>query len=159
MCVSSTGASGDAVPSAIRRPEMDSEMDSGKPPWRALQPSHVSPTLRVAVSARPVGLQVSAPAAWDKTTINCRPAQRARGTKSPTRRLCPQTRPETNVTALAQKGIIRPMSLNTFTYLRAFSALGFVLGQKKGGREQRGRSGGGGSLCCSCLCARREESK
>lgn len=68
------------------------------------------------------GCRFSAPAVWDKASINCRPVQRAGGTKSPTRRPCPQTRPETNVTALAQKGIIRPMSVNTFTYLRALSA-------------------------------------
>ncbi|CAB1442871.1 unnamed protein product [Pleuronectes platessa] len=39
--------------------------------------SPVSPTYRVTVSVRPVGLQVSGPAAWDKATINCRAVQRA----------------------------------------------------------------------------------
>eukprot|EP00064_Thunnus_orientalis_P004614 superscaffoldBa00000423_g4626 len=39
--------------------------------------SPVSPTSRVAMSACPVGLQVSGPAAWDKATINCRAVQRA----------------------------------------------------------------------------------
>lgn len=94
--------------------------------------SHVPSTSRVTMSARPVGLQVSGPAAWDKATINCRAVQRARGTKGPTRCPCPQTRPETNVTGLAQKGIIRPVSLNTFTYLRALSAPCFVLAQEEG---------------------------
>ena len=127
------------------------------------QPPHISPTSRVGVSARPVGLQVSGPAAWDKASINCGAVQRARGTKGPTRCPCPQTRPETNVTGLAQKGIIRPVSLNTFTYLRVFSAPCFVLAQEEGrawmeGREEEVGTLAGGDVSV-CECVRMEEGK
>lgn len=84
------------------------------------------------VSACLMGLQVSGPEDWDKANINCKAVQRARETKSPTCCPCPRTRPETNVTGLAQNGIIRPVSLNTFTYLRVLSARGFVLAQEEG---------------------------
>ncbi len=88
--------------------------------------------------------KVSAPVALDKATINCGPVWRARGTKDPTRCPSPQTRLETNVTGPAQNRIIRPMSLNTFTYLRALSAacFCFIRGRREsmnGGREGAGR--------------------
>lgn len=83
--------------------------------------------------------KVSAPVTGDKATINCSPVWRARGTKGPTRRPSPQTRLETNVTGPAQNRIIRPMSLNTFTYLRALSDARFCF---MWGR--RGRVNGGG---------------
>lgn len=59
----------------------------------------------------------------DKATINCSPVWGARGTKGATRHPSPQTRLETNVTGPRQNRIIRPMSLNTFTYLRALSGV------------------------------------
>lgn len=115
----------------------------------------------VTMSARPLGLQVSGPAAWDKATINCRAVQRAHGTKSPTRCPCPQTSHETNVTGLAQKGIIRPVSLNTFTYLRALSVQCFVLAQKEGRAwmEGRGRWWLGGKSVFVCVHVMRERKK
>lgn len=112
------------------------------------------------MSARPLGLQVSGPAAWDKATINCRAVQRAHGTKSPTRCPCPQTSHETNVTGLAQKGIIRPVSLNTFTYLRALSVQCFVLAQKEGRAWMEGREEvvtWGEVSVCVCACDEREK--
>lgn len=114
----------------------------------------------VTMSARPLGLQVSGPAAWDKATINCRAVQRAHGTKSPTRCPCPQTSHETNVTGLAQKGIIRPVSLNTFTYLRALSVQCFVLAQKEGRAWMEGREEvvtWGEVSVCVCACDEREK--
>lgn len=113
------------------------------------------------MSACPLGLQVSGPAAWDKATINCRAVQRAHGTKSPTRCPCPQTSHETNVTGLAQKGIIRPVSLNTFTYLRALSVQCFVLAQKEGRAWMEGRgevvTWGGSQCLCVCMWWGREK--
>lgn len=113
------------------------------------------------MSAHPVGLQVSGPAAWDKATINFRAVQRARGTKGSTCCPCPQTRTETNVTGLAQNGIIRPVSLNTFTYLRALSALCFVLAQEERRawmeeQEEVGTRGDVSVYMCVCVCNERK---
>lgn len=75
----------------------------------------------------------------DKATINCSPVWGARGTKGATRHPSPQTRLETNVTGPRQNRIIRPMSLNTFTYLRALSGawLCFTL-RRRGGVNDDG---------------------
>lgn len=105
-----------------------------------------------AMSACLVWLQVSGPEDWDKATINCTAVQRTRETKSPTCCPCPRTRPETNGTGLAQNGVIRPVSLNTFTYLRVLSARGFVLAQEEGrawmeGREEEGTRGVSAFVC------------
>lgn len=113
------------------------------PPPSSSSSSPVSPTSRVTVLSGPARLQVSGPAARDKAAINCRPVRRARGTKEPTRCPCPQTRPETNVTEPAQNGIIRPVSLNTFTYLRVLSDHCFVLAQEEGRAWMEGGAGGG----------------
>lgn len=91
--------------------------------------------------------KVSAPMVLDKATINCGPVWRARGTKGPTRCPGPQTRLETNVTGPAQNRIIRPMSLNTFTYLRAHSAARFCFMRVRREGMNGGREGAGTDAC------------
>lgn len=88
----------------------------------------------------PPPAKLSARVVPDKAGINCEPVGRARGTMGQTQSPNPQTRLETNVTGIAQNRIIRPMSLNTFTYLRAHSAhfLFYVEGKKGGINGGRG---------------------
>lgn len=92
---------------------------------------------------KPTQDKISAPVALNKATINCTPVWRAQRTMAPTQCPSPQTRLETNVTGISQNGIIRTVSLNTFTYLRAHSGPPFCFISGKKEPQQRGNKHGG----------------
>lgn len=90
--------------------------------WEPTRDSLPKATSEVACSAFvSLSKKISAPAAPNKGSINSVPARAARGTKSPTRRLGPQTSLETNVAGICQNKISRSVSPHTFTYLSAYS--------------------------------------